>query len=183
MAKKENLQIGYDFCTVSNIITAISSVSEVGYNKYYVPIAHPRYKREFSDEVVMKSNGDDFSRSLVAVYPQGTKYLYVLHSLQYTKYSFFQIDRINYIIGKLSDYVNADSEDIKFRQFSETTIDQEIRWCVYLGMSAVLVSLPVENSFVNLARIIYAKLRQNYSSPMVGLLLICKEKNSKLDHL
>lgn len=71
MPKKEILQIGYDFCTVSNIITAISSASEVGYNKYYVPIAHPRYKREFSDREIIKSNGDDFSRSLIAVYPQG----------------------------------------------------------------------------------------------------------------
>lgn len=75
MTKKDILQIGYDFCTVSNIVTAVSLASEVGYTKFYVPIAHPRYKREFSDKDIISSNGDGFSRSLVAVYPQG---IYIL---------------------------------------------------------------------------------------------------------
>ncbi|XP_065210237.1 protein arginine N-methyltransferase 5 [Planococcus citri] len=144
MTKKDALQIGYDFCTVSNIATAVSLANEVGYSKYYVPIAHPRFKREFCDEDIIKSNGDDFSRSLVAVYPQ---------------------DCINYIVGKLSDYVDVDSENVKLRKFSECTVDQEIRWCIYLGISNILITLPVNGSFVNLARIIYSKFKATHSSP------------------
>lgn len=41
------------------------------YLRYAVPVAHPRYKREFDDQTVAGSQGDNFSRSLVAVYAQG----------------------------------------------------------------------------------------------------------------
>lgn len=41
------------------------------YNRYYVPVAHPRYKREFVDQTVIENHGDNFSRSIVAVCPQG----------------------------------------------------------------------------------------------------------------
>lgn len=41
------------------------------YLRYYVPVAHPRYQREFHDKVIIQSHGDNFSRSVVAVYPQG----------------------------------------------------------------------------------------------------------------
>lgn len=39
-----------------------------------MPVAHPRYKREFVDEEIMKNHDDNFARSIVAVYPQGMLY-------------------------------------------------------------------------------------------------------------
>lgn len=63
--------------------------------------------------------------------------------------------------------MNADSDNLNIRQFSENTIDQEIRWCIYLGISTIMVTLPSEDAYANLARIIYAKLKLNHSSPTV----------------
>lgn len=80
---------------------------------------------------------------------------------------FCVVDCINYIVGKLSDYINPDSDNTGFRKFSEITIDQEIRWCVYLGISNILVTVPVTGSFVNLARIIYSKFKATHASPTV----------------
>lgn len=46
-----------------------------------IPVSHPRYKREFADEVIKNSHNDNFSRSIVAVYPQGLGKLFYFYHL------------------------------------------------------------------------------------------------------
>lgn len=79
----------------------------------------------------------------------------------------FLIDYIGSVIGKLSDYFNVDSEDNDLRKHSEISFDQEVKWCIYLGIQTVIFSLPANGPFTNLARIVYGKIKINHSSPTV----------------
>lgn len=71
-----NLHILFSFLAIKSrviiyIAFELSFFYYCRYHRYYVPVAHPRYKREFHDKVIIESHGDNFSRSIVAVYPQG----------------------------------------------------------------------------------------------------------------
>lgn len=81
-------------------------------------------------------------------------------------------DHVASIIGILSDYINVDSENDAKRKHDERTLDQEIKWCIYLAIQSVMVSLPMDGSFTNLARLIYARLKVHHSSPMVLIIFL-----------
>lgn len=77
-------------------------------------------------------------------------------------FSYLFVDQVHAIIGKISDYINVDSEEVSLRKNSELTLEQELKWCIYLGISTVMLNFPVEGSFVNLARSIYSKLKTGF---------------------
>lgn len=60
-------------------------------------------------------------------------------------------------MGKLSPYVNVDSEDVTFRRMSEELINQELVYASHLGLPAIMFTLR-GRSTSNLARIIHNRM-------------------------
>lgn len=62
------------------------------------------------------------------------------------------------IVGKLSPYINVDSEDPVVRKHSEEALNQELTYANHLGLPAVMLTLRGNNQ-INLARIFHSKMQ------------------------
>ncbi|KAF4522873.1 hypothetical protein B566_EDAN012808 [Ephemera danica] len=102
------------------------------------PIFHPRFKRELISGKC-KGRNTKFARSDL-----------ILGSSDWN----------TLIVGKLSPYIDVDSEDWTVRQQSELTFLQELQYCTHLGLPAIMLNLTGPNK-VNLARLLHNKLYSN----------------------
>ena len=66
------------------------------------------------------------------------------------------------IVGKISPYIDVDSEDDTYRHQSEETLGQELMYASHLNLCAVLIPLS-SAKHSNLARIICTKITSMYS--------------------
>jgi protein arginine N-methyltransferase 5 len=64
----------------------------------------------------------------------------------------------NLIVGKLSPYINVDSEDLVVRKQSEEALNQELAYASHLGLPAITFTLRGNNQ-INLARILHNKMQ------------------------
>ncbi|KAJ9578127.1 hypothetical protein L9F63_025012, partial [Diploptera punctata] len=64
----------------------------------------------------------------------------------------------NLIVGKLSPYINVDSEDPIVRKQSEEALNQELAYASHLGLPAIMFTLRGDNQ-INLARILHNKMQ------------------------
>ncbi|XP_027356887.1 protein arginine N-methyltransferase 1.5-like [Abrus precatorius] len=58
----------------------------------------------------------------------------------------------SHVVGKISSWIDLDSEDETFRIDSETTLKQEIAWASHLSLQACLLPAPKGTSCANYAR-------------------------------
>ncbi|XVF48118.1 hypothetical protein PTKIN_Ptkin03bG0165400 [Pterospermum kingtungense] len=58
----------------------------------------------------------------------------------------------SHVVGKISQWIDLDSEDEILRMDSETTLKQEIAWATHLSLQACLLPAPKGASFANYAR-------------------------------
>ena len=61
-------------------------------------------------------------------------------------------------MGKLSPYINVDSEDLVVRKQSEEALNQELAYASHLGLPAIMFSLRGDNQ-INLARMVHNKMQ------------------------
>lgn len=75
-------------------------------------------------------------------------------------------------MGKLSPYINVDSEDPVVRKQSEEALNQELAYASHLSLPAIMFSLRGDNQ-TNLARIIHNKMQagNNYQVPRCGYII------------
>lgn len=66
----------------------------------------------------------------------------------------FFLDWSSFIVGKISPYINVDSNVESIRHQSEYALEQELGYACHLGVPAVLLNLKNGN-VANLARILY----------------------------
>ncbi|KAI4337395.1 hypothetical protein L6164_015819 [Bauhinia variegata] len=58
----------------------------------------------------------------------------------------------SHVVGKISSWIDLDSEDETLRMDSETTLKQEIAWATHLSLQACLLPAPKGTSIANYAR-------------------------------
>lgn len=75
-----------------------------------------------------------------------------------SRFFIFSADWNNLIVGKLSPYINVDSEDPVMRKQSEEALNQELAYASHLGLPAVTFSLRGDNQ-TNLARMVHNKMQ------------------------
>ena len=68
------------------------------------------------------------------------------------------LDWNNIIVGKLSPYINVDSNDLTVRKQSEELLNQELAYASHLGLPAIMLTLRGPHN-TNLARIIHNKMQ------------------------
>jgi protein arginine N-methyltransferase 5 len=61
-------------------------------------------------------------------------------------------------VGKLSPYIDVDSEDLVVRKQSEEALNQELAYASHLGLPAVMFTLRGDHQ-INLARILHNKMQ------------------------
>lgn len=66
------------------------------------------------------------------------------------------------IVGKISPYIDVDSEDQVFRRQCEEALLQELTFASHLNLCAISVTLTSMNH-INLARALFSKVMSPYS--------------------
>ncbi|XP_067002260.2 protein arginine N-methyltransferase 5 [Anabrus simplex] len=127
---------GLDLCSVPDIRASLQCASEAGYDFTCLPIVHPRFKRELISGKCKDRSGA-FTRSDL-----------ILSSSDWN----------NLIVGKLSPYIDVDSQDPAQRRHAEEVLTQELTYASHLSLPAILIALRNSNH-VNLARIIHNKIQ------------------------
>ncbi|KAK3907651.1 Protein arginine N-methyltransferase 5 [Frankliniella fusca] len=145
MANQENTpgrkaSCGLDFVSVLDIRQCLAYAAENKYDFTMMPIVHPRFKREFLSGKAKNRQGP-FTRSDL-----------LLQSSDWT----------NMIVGKISPYIDVDSEDCTYRRQSEELLAQEMTYASHLNLCAITIQLTSINN-VNLARRLYSKIVSPYS--------------------
>eukprot|EP01089_Gocevia_fonbrunei_P005626 TRINITY_DN1610_c0_g1_i1.p1 TRINITY_DN1610_c0_g1~~TRINITY_DN1610_c0_g1_i1.p1 ORF type:complete len:656 (-),score=154.69 TRINITY_DN1610_c0_g1_i1:61-1932(-) len=117
----EHIQCGVDLCSVSDIVAANKKAKHAGYDFLVAPLAHPRYKRSFTKDIV---RDEPWTRSdlLLSSYQWGG------------------------VVGKISPWIDLDSNDETIRTNSVKIFKQEVAWASHLSLPAVLLPTPSFNS-------------------------------------
>lgn len=97
------------------------------------------------------------------------QYLQISIFMSFDLITIFVSDWNVLVVGKISSYLDCESEDSERRTLSEMALLQELAYSSHLGFSAIMMSLnhPHNN---NLARILRGKLISNFT-PTVSLLV------------
>lgn len=121
---------------VNDLRSAIQALPADGYDFVVTPIAHPQFKRNFTDAALQQAHMA-FSRSDL-----------ILEANEWHQR----------VIARVSDYIDCDSPDEAFRKQSERTLLQELSFAEHLQNGFVMMRLHSERS-VNLARIVSRKIK------------------------
>ncbi|XP_063951475.1 protein arginine N-methyltransferase 5-like [Lytechinus pictus] len=130
---------------VPDISNSMQLASYAGFDFVAMPIVHPRFKREFV-EGKAKDRVAAFARSDLLLPSQDWSAL---------------------VVGKLSEWLQPDSENAVVRQNSQVALMQELNYAAHLSLPAVLVPLNNINC-VNLARCLYSHM-QGHSNHQVWI--------------
>lgn len=127
-----------DISAPSNLKNVLDFMSDHSYDHVCIPISHPRYKRVF------KKNTSD------------------LNALAFTRSELLLNlrDWNAIVIGRVSSYIDVDSEHEPYRSQSEMVLNQELMFVSHLGIQTALIKINKANN-VNLARIIYDRCQEN----------------------
>nr|CAG4640678.1 EOG090X028A [Eulimnadia texana] len=130
----KRVSCGLDLNVISDVPTTLHNASEARYDFVSMPIAHPRYNREFLAGKA-KDRFQPFTRADL-----------ILNSSDWG----------SLIVGKVSSYIDVDHEDATVRKQHEKALEQELQFASHLGLPAVMLNL--RRNCVNLARTLYSKV-------------------------
>ena len=124
--RSTTVSCGRDLDCVVDLQHELHSASSTGFDFVCVPIVHPRYEREM---ILPAGRSSPLTRSDLT-----------LASSEWT----------TVVVGKLSPWLNLDSDVAHIRRNSEKVFFQEFSFALHLGLPAILVL--VTNECMNLAR-------------------------------
>ncbi|CAH2294501.1 arginine N-methyltransferase 5 isoform X1 [Pelobates cultripes] len=134
---------GRDLSCVPEVADTLGAVAKQGFDFLCMPIFHPRFKREFYHEPAKLRPGPQTRSDLLL---SGR-------------------DWNTLIVGKLSEWIKADTEVSRIRRNSEMALLQELNFSAYLGLPAFLIPIKQqENS--NLARLLLNHIHTGHHSTM-----------------
>ncbi|XP_065886445.1 protein arginine N-methyltransferase 5-like isoform X2 [Dysidea avara] len=132
--KSETASCGRDLNYVANIESSLQSISQQGFDFLCVPIVHPRFEREFV--LTLPPRPGPLTRSDMC-----------LSSSDWTVF----------VVGKLSPWINLDSDVPGVRTNSEKAFMEEMKYAVHLSLPAIMMKLKTIKC-VNFARCVYQLL-------------------------
>jgi protein arginine N-methyltransferase 5 len=125
----ENLSCGIDLGSVPDILQVLNDAKADKFDFTCIPIAHPRYNRDFTGDV---ERFEPWTRSDM-----------LLNSTTWS----------SVVVGKISPWIDLDSSDEEICYNSRRAFKQEIAWATHLSLPAILLPSPALNS-VNYAQCI-----------------------------
>uniref|UniRef100_A0A665X1S5 Protein arginine N-methyltransferase 5 n=1 Tax=Echeneis naucrates TaxID=173247 RepID=A0A665X1S5_ECHNA len=121
---------GRDLNCVPEVADTLAAVAKLGFDFLCMPLFHPRFRREFELEPA-KSRAGAQTRSDLLLCGRDWNTL---------------------IVGKLSPWIDADSEIETERRSSEAALSQELNFSAYLGLPVFMIPLRGPHN-ANLARL------------------------------
>uniref|UniRef100_A0A671QR82 Protein arginine N-methyltransferase 5 n=1 Tax=Sinocyclocheilus anshuiensis TaxID=1608454 RepID=A0A671QR82_9TELE len=122
---------GRDLSCVPEVADTLAAVAKLGFDFLCMPLFHPRFRREYELDP-SKSRPGAQTRSDLLLCGRDWNTL---------------------IVGKLSPWIETDSELTTERRNSEAALVQELNFCAYLGLPAFMIPLRGPHC-ANLARIL-----------------------------
>ncbi|XP_021898096.1 protein arginine N-methyltransferase 1.5-like [Carica papaya] len=107
------------------------NLSAGGFDFVLAPLMDPTYRPSLREEDIHGSRALPFAGSDLVLSP--------------SQWS-------SHVVGKISSWIDLDSEDEVLRMDSETTLKQEIAWASHLSIQACLLPTPKQRSCANYAR-------------------------------
>nr|XP_020665399.1 protein arginine N-methyltransferase 5 [Pogona vitticeps] len=142
-ASVARVSCGRDLSCVPEVAGTLGAVARQGFDFLCMPVFHPRYKREFFLEPAKNRPGPQTRSDLLL---SGR-------------------DWNTLIVGKLSPWIQADSNVEKVRRNSEMAVLEELNFGAYLGLPAFLLPLTqAENP--NLARVLCNHINTGHHTSM-----------------
>ncbi|KAF2077146.1 hypothetical protein CYY_001531 [Polysphondylium violaceum] len=131
---------GVEFSSVKDLQETVGYAYDYGYQFTVVPIAHPRFNRDFSEVSLNNgySNKSAFTRSDF------------LLSSEYWK---------SVIVGKTSENLDLDSPDHDIRVNSVKVFKQEVSWAAHLSLSSIIIPPPTCPLSPNYAHVVNQTLK------------------------
>ncbi|XP_043200596.1 protein arginine N-methyltransferase 5-like [Amphibalanus amphitrite] len=133
--RRDRVSCGLDLVAVPDVPAGISSATEAGYQFVFMPIVHPRYRREFVSGRA-KDRTTPFTRSDMVL---------------------SNADWNTLVVGKLSPHLALDSPCDSVRQQAEAALAEELNFASHLTLPAVTLRLH-GGSNANLARHLYSRV-------------------------
>ncbi|CAG9783121.1 unnamed protein product [Diatraea saccharalis] len=124
-----DISCGLEFSITSDLQACLTQALHSNFSFIVAPIVHPRFRRQ---HVLNSGKVGGFTRSDMILSPQ---------------------DWTSRLVGKVSPYLNVDSEVSLVRQRHEDCLNEELSYCRGLGLPAIMLSLTSQKTN-NLARII-----------------------------
>ncbi|CAB4446154.1 unnamed protein product [Rhizophagus irregularis] len=134
-----------------DITLSVTSAKDTGHDFIILPITHSNYKRFLFDQVDkdindMQVNDNTFNndKQHMEEWRKGHPFLkddLIIKDNEHT----------DYLVGKISEWIDLDSSNHRVRTNSEIALNQQISWVSHLGFTAILAPTPT-NSFANYAR-------------------------------
>uniref|UniRef100_A0A8C9VFA8 Protein arginine N-methyltransferase 5 n=1 Tax=Scleropages formosus TaxID=113540 RepID=A0A8C9VFA8_SCLFO len=134
---------GRDLNCVPEVADTLSAVAKLGFDFLCMPLFHPRFRREFELDPARSRRGAQTRSDLLLC----------------------GRDWNTLIVGKLSPWIQTDSEVETERRNSESALVQELNFAAYLGLPAFMVSLKGPHC-ANLARVLLNHIHTGHHSCM-----------------
>uniref|UniRef100_A0A673XAB1 Protein arginine N-methyltransferase 5 n=1 Tax=Salmo trutta TaxID=8032 RepID=A0A673XAB1_SALTR len=134
---------GRDLSCVPEVADTLAAVAKLGFDFLCMPLFHPRFRREFElDPAKVRSGAHTRSDLLLCGRDWNTL-----------------------VVGKLSSWIETDSEVETERRNSEAALVQELNFSAYLGLPAFMVPLKGPHC-ANLARVLLNHIQTGHHSCM-----------------
>ncbi|KAL4657197.1 protein arginine N-methyltransferase 5 [Arapaima gigas] len=134
---------GRDLNCVPEVADTLAAVAKLGFDFLCMPLFHPRFRREFESDPARSRPGAQTRSDLLLC----------------------GRDWNTLIVGKLSPWIQTDSEVETERRNSEAALVQELNFSAYLGLPAFMVSLKGPRC-ANLARVLLNHINTGHHSCM-----------------
>ncbi|XP_077088913.1 protein arginine N-methyltransferase 5 [Siphateles boraxobius] len=134
---------GRDLSCVPEVADTLAAVAKLGFDFLCMPLFHPRFRREFELDPAKSRPGAQTRSDLLLC----------------------GRDWNTLIVGKLSSWIETDSELTTERRNSEAAVVQELNFCAYLGLPAFMIPLRGPH-YANLARILLNHIHTGHHSCM-----------------
>ncbi|KAM9789655.1 protein arginine N-methyltransferase 5 [Neosynchiropus ocellatus] len=130
---------GRDLNCVPEVTDTLAAVAKRGFDFLCMPLFHPRFRREFELEPAKTRPGAQTRSDLLLC----------------------GRDWNTLIVGKLSAWINADSEIETDRRNSEAALAQELHFSAYLGVPVLMIPLKGPHN-ANLARLLLNHIQSGH---------------------
>uniref|UniRef100_A0A8C1B314 Protein arginine N-methyltransferase 5 n=1 Tax=Cyprinus carpio carpio TaxID=630221 RepID=A0A8C1B314_CYPCA len=134
---------GRDLSCVPEVADTLAAVAKLGFDFLCMPLFHPRFRREYELDPAKSRPGAQTRSDLLLC----------------------GRDWNTLIVGKLSPWIETDSELTTERRNSEAALVQELSFCAYLGLPAFMIPLRGPHC-ANLARILLNHIHTGHHSCM-----------------